>query len=249
MAQLVDAWRTVVPLRGDTDGPLPPALLVLTVVTGLVDAVSYLSLGHVFVANMTGNVVFVGFSLAGADGLSLGRSVAALAAFGAGSSLGGRIAVAAVGHRGRLLVSAVRIELALVGIATLLSGIARDDRDVTQYALVVLLGGALGLQNAAVRRLGVADMTTTVLTQSLTGIFADPTWLGGPGGRIGRRVVSVAVMLAGALVGAALLLHVSRTASLGAALVLLGAVTAAIGLMSRGTPTWATPLRGRGGPA
>ena len=248
MAQLVDAWRTVVPVRGDPDGPLPPALLVLTVVTGLVDAVSYLSLGHVFVANMTGNVVFVGFSLAGADGLSLGRSVAALAAFGAGSSLGGRIAVARAGHRGRMLRSALAVELALVRVATLLSGVARDG-DATQYILIVVLGGALGLQNAAVRRLGVADMTTTVLTQSLTGIFADQTWLGGPGGRIGRRVASVAVMLAGALMGAALLLHVSRTASLAAALVLLGAVTAPLALLSRGTPTWATPLQGRGGPS
>jgi hypothetical protein len=36
------------------DGPLPPLLLALTAVTGLVDAASYLKLGHVFVANMTG---------------------------------------------------------------------------------------------------------------------------------------------------------------------------------------------------
>ena len=36
---------------------------------GVVDAVSILSLGRVFVANMTGNVVFVGFALAGASGL------------------------------------------------------------------------------------------------------------------------------------------------------------------------------------
>jgi uncharacterized membrane protein YoaK (UPF0700 family) len=46
-------------------GPLPALLVCLTVVTGLVDAFSYLSLGHVFVANMTGNVVFLGFALAG----------------------------------------------------------------------------------------------------------------------------------------------------------------------------------------
>jgi hypothetical protein len=44
-------------------GPLPPLLLALTAVTGLVDAVSILRLGRVFVANMTGNVVFTGFAL------------------------------------------------------------------------------------------------------------------------------------------------------------------------------------------
>ena len=56
-------------------------LVLLTVVTGLVDAVSFISLGRVFVANMTGNVVFLGFALAGAPGLSLAASLAALAGF------------------------------------------------------------------------------------------------------------------------------------------------------------------------
>jgi hypothetical protein len=46
------------------------ALLTLTAVTGLVDAVSYLRLGRVFVANMTGNVVFLGFSADPRSGLS-----------------------------------------------------------------------------------------------------------------------------------------------------------------------------------
>lgn len=52
-------------------GPLPPLLLALTAVTGLVDAVSILRLGRVFVANMTGNVVFTGFALTGARGAGL----------------------------------------------------------------------------------------------------------------------------------------------------------------------------------
>jgi len=68
---LGDAWRTIVPPAEDPHGPLSPLLLGLTVVTGLVDAFSYLVLGHVFVANMTGNVVFLGFALAGAAGTGL----------------------------------------------------------------------------------------------------------------------------------------------------------------------------------
>ena len=61
-----DVRDMLVPRRGSRHGPLPPLLLGLTVVTGLVDAFSYLLLGHVFVANMTGNVVFLGFAIAGA---------------------------------------------------------------------------------------------------------------------------------------------------------------------------------------
>ena len=71
------------------DGPFPPLLLSLTAVTGLVDAASYLKLGHVFVANMTGNVVFLGFAIAGAGRLSVGASLFAIAAFLAGSVAGG----------------------------------------------------------------------------------------------------------------------------------------------------------------
>src|SRR5215210_6908099 len=59
-SQFVDEVReVVVPRRGGRHGPLPPLLLGLTLVTGLVDAFSYLLLGHVFVANMAGNVVFL----------------------------------------------------------------------------------------------------------------------------------------------------------------------------------------------
>ena len=70
--------ETLVPRPGGRHGPLPPLLLGLTVVTGLVDAFSYLVLGHVFVANMTGNVVFLGFALVGAPGFSIGASAVAL---------------------------------------------------------------------------------------------------------------------------------------------------------------------------
>src|SRR5207247_10383288 len=71
---------------------LARALLVPTVTTGLIDAVSYLALGHVFTANMTGNVVFLAFAVAGAPGLSIPRSAVSLGAFLAGAVAGGRLA-------------------------------------------------------------------------------------------------------------------------------------------------------------
>src|SRR5690242_487132 len=94
MNLLATAWReasaTLRPRPDSTDGPLPPLLLTLTVVTGLVDATSYLKLGHVFVANMTGNVVFLGFGIAGA-GISVWASLTALGSFLIGGTAGGRL--------------------------------------------------------------------------------------------------------------------------------------------------------------
>src|SRR5712691_12754479 len=89
---LADARDVLVPGKGGKHGPLPPLLVGMTLVTGLVDAFSYLVLGHVFVANMTGNVVFLGFALAGASGFSISASLVALAAFGLGAVTGGRLA-------------------------------------------------------------------------------------------------------------------------------------------------------------
>src|SRR5438445_13176233 len=74
------------------DRILPALLLALTATTGFVDAVSYLALGHVFTANMTGNVVFLGFAMAKVPELSIARSGAALGAFVIGAALGGRLA-------------------------------------------------------------------------------------------------------------------------------------------------------------
>jgi hypothetical protein len=154
----------------DRDGPLPALLLVLTFATGLVDAVSYLALGHVFVANMTGNVVFLGFAVAGAQDFSVPASLAALAAFLAGALLGGYLGSRTGHHRGRLLAFGIAAEVLLVGAALVLATCVADrDAPLVPYGLVVLLALAMGLQNAVARRLAVADMTTTVLTLTLTG--------------------------------------------------------------------------------
>ncbi|MGX1487948.1 hypothetical protein RKD41_000207 [Streptomyces tendae] len=111
---LTDAAQTLVPPKGDQHGPLPPLMLVLTVVTGLIDAVSYLSLGRVFVANMTGNVVFLGFALAGAPGLSVTASIVSMASFLTGALAGGRLGTRFAAHRGRLLAATTAIQAVLV---------------------------------------------------------------------------------------------------------------------------------------
>ncbi|QDY80371.1 YoaK family protein [Streptomyces qinzhouensis] len=227
-ALLADAARTLVPPKGDRHGPLPPLMLALTVVTGLVDAVSYLGLGHVFVANMTGNVVFLGFALTGADGLSALAAAVSLAAFLAGAMAGGRFGVRFSAHRGRLLASAMAVQAVLFAAALGATAVAHDEVGHTvQYTVIVLLGLAMGLQNAVVRRLGVPDLTTTVLTLTLTGLAADSGPAGGAAPRPGRRILSVLVMFLGALVGA-VLLKVGLWLALSVALTLLvaGAVVA-----------------------
>jgi hypothetical protein len=100
-AFLTDIRKTIVPDRDSRNGPLPPLLISMTLVTGLVDAFSYLVLGHVFVANMTGNIVLLGFALAGAPGFSITASATALASFYAGALIGGRIGSRHGGHRAR----------------------------------------------------------------------------------------------------------------------------------------------------
>src|SRR3954451_385315 len=91
----------------DDQRPLTRALLVLTFTTGLVDAVSYLGLGRVFAANMTGNVVLLGFGIAGSGGLPVVAPLVSLTAFLAGSAAGGvqgaRLADRHVQHVARAL--------------------------------------------------------------------------------------------------------------------------------------------------
>ncbi|MFJ3906488.1 YoaK family protein [Streptomyces sp. NPDC090025] len=237
---LVDAARTLVPPPGDRHGPLPPLMLTLTVVTGLVDAVSYLGLGHVFVANMTGNVVFLGFAFAGAEGLSAPASIVSLAAFLAGAVAGGRFGVRLGAHRGRLLATAMTVQVVLLLAALGTTLAARDELGTgVRYTLIVTLALAMGLQNAAVRRLGVPDLTTTVLTLTLTGLAADSGPAGGTGPRPGRRVLSVLAMFLGALVGAVLLREAGVPVVLGVALALVSGAAAVLWRLSRPGVGWA----------
>ncbi|MFF7987460.1 YoaK family protein [Streptomyces sp. NPDC007901] len=237
---LSDAARTLKPAGEDRHGPLPPLMLTLTVVTGLVDAVSYLALGHVFVANMTGNVVFLGFALAGAQGLSALASVVSMAAFLVGALAGGRLGTRFATHRGYLLRTSTAVQTVLVAVAVAVAAVA-DGRVATsdRYALIVFLGLAMGLQNAVARRLGVPDLTTTVLTLTLTGLAADSTPAGGAAPRPGRRILSVLAMFLGALVGAELLLHGHLVLTLGLALLLLAATSVTSHRVSTADAAWA----------
>ncbi|HMC39366.1 MAG TPA: DUF1275 family protein [Acidimicrobiales bacterium] len=232
------ALRLVV--NDDRHGPLPALLLALTLITGLVDAVSILSLGRVFVANMTGNVVFVGFALAGAPGFSLAASLSALAGFLAGAALAGRLAPRLDKHRGHLLLAGTAIELLCVTAGLILVAAAPTPLPGgVQDAAAAVLAVALGTQNAVVRALAVPDLTTTVLTLTLTGLVADARHGLNPTGL--RRLLAVTTMLAGAIAGAVLVLDVSAAAGLGATTAVLLAVVAATAALNRNDHPWQQP--------
>src|ERR1700722_975319 len=127
------------------------ALLTLTAVTGLVDAVSYLRLGRVFVANMTGNVVFLGFSVAPHTGLSPASSSIALAGFFVGALVGGRMATVLTSHPRRWLVIAFGLEAVIIGTVALLSGVGvASYHGDGRYLTIAVLAAALGIQNSTV---------------------------------------------------------------------------------------------------
>jgi len=220
-------------LRDPAHGPLPALLLGLTVLTGIVDAASILGLNRVFVANMTGNVVFLAFAAAGAPGFSLVGSVSALAGFLVGAGASGLLLRHRTPDRGALLAVTCAAELTLVG-AALAIALASGPQDSSQWAMTFLLAIALGAQNAVARRLAVPDLTTTVLTMTLTGIAADA----GAGRTRARRLLAVAAMAIGALVGALLVLNLSLAAGLEAAAYVLAVVTGGAVLALRRPAAW-----------
>ncbi|HUA03278.1 MAG TPA: YoaK family protein [Solirubrobacteraceae bacterium] len=197
--------------------PLTVALLALTFSTGTVDAVSYLGLGHVFTANMTGNVVLLGFGIAGAGGLAVVSLIVSLAAFAVGSGIGGALARRLADRHPTHISVALGLEVALLAGAAILVA-ATDPHPATfaADATIALMASAMGVRNATVRRLAVPDLTTTVLTMTITGLAADSTLAGGTGKGSLRRISAVVAMLAGAVAGA-LLLRTGLTLPLAAA--------------------------------
>jgi uncharacterized membrane protein YoaK (UPF0700 family) len=223
---LTDLRDTLLPGRGGKYGLLPPLLVGLTVITGLVDAFSYLTLGHVFVANMTGNVVFLAFGLVGVGGFSVATSLVAIGAFVLGALGGGFFRSRLSARLRRQLAVATGTQLLLLVAGVILSAIAGGAiQGGLRYGLVAVLAVAMGIQNATARGLAVPDLTTTVLTMTITGIAADTHAAGGTGSKAGRRLISIAAMLGGALVGAVLILRGQVTASLVIAVILLAVVT------------------------
>ena len=179
------------------------ALLLLTFATGLIDAVSVLVLGHVFVANMTGNVIFLGFWFAPHSGVDMTAAVVAFAGFVIGTVLGGRFA-RHLDYQTRLwLTAALGTEvLALLTMSVLAGAGVLDYHDDTKLILIAGLALVFGSQNAAARQFGVQELSTTVLTSTIVGLGVDSRLAGGTGERQKLRYAVILTMFGGAMVGA-----------------------------------------------
>jgi len=181
------------------------ALLLLTFATGLVDAISVLVLGHVFVANMTGNVIFLGFWFVPHSDVDLTAALVAFVSFMVGAAMGGRLA-RRLDHDVRLwLTAAMSFEVVALLVLALLAGTGiLQYHDSGRLILISGLAVVFGGQSMAARRFGIQELSTTVLTATIVGIGADSRLAGGTGEREKLRYAVVFTMLSGAALGATL---------------------------------------------
>ncbi len=180
-------------------------LLILTFATGLVDAISVLVLGHIFVANMTGNVIFLGFWFVPHSGVDLTAAIVAFVSFLAGTVLGGRFARHLEHDTRRWVTVALAVECVVLVALSILAGTGvLHYHDNTKLVLIAGLALAFGSQNATARQFGVQELSTTVLTSTIVGIGVDSRLAGGTGQREKLRFSVVLTMCAGAVVGATL---------------------------------------------
>lgn len=184
-------------------------LISLTFASGVVDAVSYLGLGRIFTANMTGNIVFLAVAV-GEESLPTAlHSVGALVGFSFGAVLAGRI-LGGIRPSGPwpprvswLLAGELACLVAFAIAWTIVGGVAAG---APIYLLIGLSSFGMGLQNAAARHLAVPGLTTTVITTALTGLMVDLPALGIAGSTQRRAAFAVVALFSGAAVGGALIL-------------------------------------------
>ena len=223
-------------LAEERHGSLPVLLLGLTLVSGVIDAISVLAFGRVFVANMTGNVVITGFAIAGVPEFSLRTSLAVLAAFLVGAA-GAGLLIDRIDRRGALLRAAIAVEWVLLSVCLVLVLIWSPEVDsAPTLAAAVIAAVAMGVQNAVARRIAVPDLNTSVISMSMTGLAADHTH--STREAVLRRASAVLSLLVGAIVGAVLVRTVGAAAAFGLILVLLAGVGVTAHALLRRGPDW-----------
>ncbi|WP_234988149.1 YoaK family protein [Demequina sp. NBRC 110056] len=206
-------------LRRDVGRTHLGLMLALTFSTGVIDAVGYLGLDRVFTGNMTGNVVILGMGLTGVDGLPVLGPILALVGFMAGAAVGGRTLRtfdAGWSHKTTVLFSVVAAVLIASAIIALFE---TEPPHPLALAITTALGAAMGLQAAVARHIAVKDVTTVVVTSTITGLAADSA-AGGEGLNFWRRRMGAILLIgAGACAGALLLqVHIAAGMLLSAAI-------------------------------
>ena len=179
------------------------ALLLLTFATGLADAISILVLGHVFVANMTGNVIFLGFWLAPKANIDLTAVAVALPTFVCTTIFSGRLSRHFGERTRRWITTVLATEIVLLVVLSILAGTGvLRYHDNTKLVMIAVLAVTFGLQHSSARQFGIQELSTTVLTSTIVSLGLDSRLAGGTGEREKLRLSVVFTMCAGAFVGA-----------------------------------------------
>jgi uncharacterized membrane protein YoaK (UPF0700 family) len=188
--------------------PLVVGVGAITAICGMLDAATFLGLGHVFAETMNGNIVLLAFTVGarGVPGLTsllpgdLWPYVVALACFAAGAAAGGRL-VRRDGETGRRLGFAS--DAGLIGIAAAVVALTHPGpAGRGRYLVIGILAVAMGIQNILIRRWGIPDLATNVMTKTIAFLVADSTLGGGNNPRAARRGVSIVIFALGATAGA-----------------------------------------------
>lgn len=181
-------------------------MLALTFSTGVVDAVGYLGLDRVFTGNMTGNVVLLGMAFAGGADLPILRPALALVFFMLGAALAGRML--RNGPEGWSWRTSVALTVVAAGLSALAVFVAVADvqgNEILGSITTSSMAAVMGVQAATAKRLKVAEITTVVVTSTITGLASDSKLAGGNSQYWQRRALAIALILAGAVAGAAAL--------------------------------------------
>jgi uncharacterized membrane protein YoaK (UPF0700 family) len=217
-------------LRSHPTGLHLGLMLALTFSTGVIDAVGYLGLDKVFTGNMTGNVVILGMALAGADDLPILGPVIALVSFMAGAAVSGRTLKGRPAGWSGLNTTLFGVVGVVLLAAALTALLVPDRPEALNQVLTGALGLAMGVQAGAARHIGVADVTTVVVTSTIVGLAFDSVFGGGGNKNWARRVLAILLIGVGALVGALLLsVHIGLGMLVAAVITLVVALLGHIG--------------------
>jgi uncharacterized membrane protein YoaK (UPF0700 family) len=204
---VLNAGVPAYPPNNTADGVVT-VLMILTGLSGFIDAATYLGIGRFFLGKMTGNVEHIGWAVARVPGFLVTEAVAALAAFLVGAVAAGRLSRLLQHRRQRWMAAALVVEAGLLLIALIGVVAARSDSPTSSKVwLIELLALAMGFRNGTTRKLAEPDMTTTLITGNLADIGADCALAGGNSPRLRRRLGSVVSMLGGAAIGGFLYAH------------------------------------------
>jgi uncharacterized membrane protein YoaK (UPF0700 family) len=185
-------------------------MMTLTVVTGALDAVGYLGLDRVFTGNMTGNVVILGMGIAAEEGLPVAGPLGALIAYVVGAAVAGRVVRRGERGWGPAVTATLAVNAALLAaVATALLVLPMHGQSLAGILAAATIAVAMGAQASVARFLAVTDMTTVVVTSTITSYASETLFAGGLAWFTHRRLWAVVAIFAGALAGGLMMkLHI-----------------------------------------